>query len=81
MNLITLQTLKTGVVARNLLSYGTSDAALSALYQSMRASIADAANVANVTCILMDDSGHIAKTERWSNTTITPEPDEGGLEE
>ena len=77
MNLITLQTLKTGVVARNLLSYGTNDAALSALYNSMRASIADAANVASVTCLLMDDSGHVSKCERWVNTTVTPEPEEG----
>ena len=76
MNLITLQTLKTGVVARNLLSYGTNDAALSALYQSMRASIADAANVASITCLLMDDSGHVGKCERWINTTVTPEPEE-----
>lgn len=76
MNLVTLQILKTGAVARNLLSYGTNDAALSALYQSMRASIADAANVSSVTCLLMDDSGHIAKTERWTNTAITPEPEE-----
>lgn len=72
MNLITLQTLKTGVVARNLLSYGTNDAALSALYQGMRASIADE-NIANVTCILMTDEGHIQKCERWARE-VTPEP-------
>lgn len=72
MNLITLQTLKTGVVARNLLSYGTNDAALSALYQNMRASIADT-NVANVTCILMTDGGFIQRTERWVREVI-PEP-------
>ena len=70
MNLITLQTLKTGVVARNLLSYGTNDAALSALYQSMRASIADT-NVANVTCILMTDEGYIQKCERWAREIIS----------
>ena len=72
MNLITLQALQNGTVARNLLSYGTNDGALSALYQSMRASIADT-NIANVTCILMTDEGHIQKCERWVRE-VTPEP-------
>lgn len=72
MNLITLQTLQNGTVARNLLAYGTNDGALSALYQSMRASIADE-NIANVTCILMTDEGHIQKCERWARE-VAPEP-------
>lgn len=82
MNLITLQSLQNGTVARNLLAYGTNDAALSALYQSMRASIADT-NIASVTCILMTDEGHISKCERWAReiTPPTPEPEEEPGEE
>lgn len=76
MNLITLQTLKNGTVARQLLSYGDNDSALSNLYQSMRASIADT-NVVKVTCELIDDDGRISKCERYERTVQpTPEPTE-----
>ena len=77
MNLITLQyNSKTGTTARNILSYGTDDAALSALYQSMRASINDT-NIAKITAILMDDSGVTHKFESWQRVPEhEPEPEE-----
>lgn len=72
MNLITLQTTKEGTVARSLLSYGTTDGALSALYQSMRASIADT-NISKVVCVLIDDDGYISKCERWERAEESEE--------
>lgn len=72
MNLITLQTTKEGTVARSLLSYGTMDGALSALYQSMRASIADA-NIVKVVCLLIDDNGIFVKREAWERAEESEE--------
>lgn len=75
MNLITLQKINTGAVARNLLSYGTNDGALSALYQAMRASIADE-NVVSVTCLMIDDDGQTSKCERYIRPSAPAQTDE-----
>lgn len=72
MNVVTFQKTKEGTVARNLLSYGTTDGALSALYQSMRASIADT-NIASVTCLMMDDEGITTKREHWERAEESEE--------
>lgn len=64
MNLLTLQHTTAGVCARSLTSYGSNDGALSALYQSMRASI-NAPEIADNTALLIDDNGRVVKCEKW----------------
>jgi hypothetical protein len=70
MNLLTLQHTTAGVYARNLTSYGSNDGALSALYQSMRASI-NAPEIADITALLIDDNGYVAKCEKWTREDTT----------
>ena len=65
MNLLTLQHTTAGTVSRNLTSYGSVDGALSALYQAMRSSI-NATEILNITALLIDDNGYVAKCERWA---------------
>lgn len=77
MNLLTLQHTTAGTCARNLTSYGSNDGALSALYQSMRASI-NAPEILDITALLIDDNGRVAKCERWARETETIESGEGG---
>lgn len=72
MNLLTLQHTTAGVCARNLTSYGSNDGALSALYQSMRASI-NAPEIADITALLIDDNGRVAKCEKWAREVVETE--------
>lgn len=72
MNLLTLQHTTLGVCARDLKSYGSDDGALSALYQSMRASI-NTPEIADITALLIDDNGRVAKCEKWAREVETEE--------
>lgn len=72
MNLLTLQHTTAGVCSRNLTSYGSNDGALSALYQSMRASI-NAPEIADITALLIDDNGRVAKFEKWAREVVETE--------
>lgn len=75
MNLLTLQHTTAGVCARNLTSYGSNDGALSALYQSVRASI-NASEIADITALLIDDDGRVTKCEKWARE-VTEAEDNG----
>lgn len=70
MNLLTIQKLNDGSIARSFLYYETEELALSALYFTMSSSLADA-NVNDVICILINDYGRQVKFEQW-----TREPEE-----
>ena len=72
MNLLTLQHTTAGVCARDLTSYGSNDGALSALYQSMRASI-NASEIAGITALLIDDDGRVTKCEKWVREVVKTE--------
>lgn len=72
MNLLTLQHTTAGTVARDLKSYGSTDGALSALYQSMRASI-NAPEIADITALLIDDNGRVTKCEKWAREVAETE--------
>lgn len=75
MNLVTLQHTTAGTVARSLTSYGSNDGALSALYQSMRASI-NAPEILSITALLIDDNGYVAKCEKWAREVAEEKPTE-----
>jgi hypothetical protein len=81
MNLLTLQHTTAGTCARNLTSYGSNDGALSALYQSMRASI-NAPEIADITALLIDDNGRVTKCEKWAREVAeeTTEPTENSAQ-
>ena len=79
MNLLTLQHTTAGVCTRNLTSYGSNDGALSALYQSMRASI-NAPEIADITALLIDDNGRFAKCEKWAREVAEEEPTENSAQ-
>ena len=64
MNLLTIQTLKDGSIARSFLHYDTTEQATSALYYTMSSSIADA-NVTKVMCELIGDNGTVCKIETY----------------
>lgn len=64
MNLLTIQTLKDGAVARSFLHYDTVELAMSALYYTMSSSLADA-NVTKVMCELIGDNGTVCKMETY----------------
>lgn len=64
MNLITIQELNDGTVARSLLAYSDGNSALSAFYSTLSSSVADS-NVSKVTCVIMTDEGLIIRTEHW----------------
>lgn len=64
MNLITIQNLNDGTVARSLLTYEDGNSAVSAFYSTMASSVAND-NVIKVTCIIMTDEGLIVRTEHW----------------
>ena len=68
MNLLTIQILKDGTVARSLLNYATSEEATSALYSTM-ASACINQNIASCVCELIGDNGTICKQEVWYATT------------
>lgn len=72
MNLLTLQHTTAGTCARDLTSYGSNDGALSALYQSMRASI-NAPEIADITALLIEDNGHVVKCEKWVREVVETE--------
>ena len=72
MNLLTLQHTTAGTVTRSLTSYGSNDGALSALYQSMRASI-NAPEILSITALLIDDNGYVAKCEKWAREVVETE--------
>lgn len=76
MNLLTIQILKSGEPARSFLAYPNEEAALSALYYAMQASIADE-NVASIVALLIDDNGITHKFESWirSNNSEVIEPE------
>lgn len=79
MNLLTLQHTTAGVCTRNLTSYGSKDGALSALYQSMRASI-NASEIADITALLIDDNGRFVKCEKWAREVAEEEPTENSAQ-
>lgn len=64
MNLITIQELNDGTVARSLLAYEDGNSAMSAFYSTMASSVASP-NVLKATCIIMTDEGLIIRTEHW----------------
>lgn len=64
MNLITIQDLNDGTVARSLLAYEDGNSAMSAFYSTMASSVASP-NVLKATCIIMTDEGLIIRTEHW----------------
>lgn len=72
MNLLTLQHTTAGVCVRDLTSYGSKDGALSALYQSMRASI-NAPEIADITALLIEDNGRVVKCEKWAREVVETE--------
>lgn len=79
MNLLTLQHTTAGTVARSLTSYESNDGALSALYQSMRASI-NAPEILSVTALLIYDNGYVAKCEKWAREIAEEEPTESSTQ-
>lgn len=79
MNLLTLQHTTSGTCARNLTSYGSNDGALSALYQSMRASI-NAPEIADITALLIDDDGRVTKCEKWTREVTEKESTENSTQ-
>lgn len=80
MNVLFLQTTKTGSVARNITPYNTDDLALMALYQGMRASIGDS-NIVYACGMLMDDKGLTYKREEYTRAPEPQEEDEPSEEE
>lgn len=71
MNLLTIQLMQDDTYARNFLNYPNKDDALSALYYTMSASIADA-NVRKATCLLIDDNGATHKREDFERPYNPP---------
>lgn len=68
MNLLTIQFLNDGTVARSFLHYDTNEAAMSALYYTMSSSLANE-NVIKVMCELIGDNGTVCKQEVWQKET------------
>lgn len=79
MNLLTLQHTTAGTVSRSLTSYESNDGALSALYQSMRASI-NAPEILSITALLIYDNGRVAKCEKWAREIAEEEPTESNTQ-
>lgn len=69
MNLITIQTLKTGEVARSFMTYETLEDAVGALYQTLASSVIDN-KVSDVLTIIMNDQGRIMKQDGWKRSDI-----------
>ena len=72
MNILTIQSFKDGTKAREFLSYGTRDEALSAFYYKLWASVGNT-DIVNVIVEVITDDGNVAKRETYTRF-LPPEP-------
>lgn len=70
-NLITIQTLNDGTMARSMLTYETYNDALSALYSTMASAMANT-NLIKCICVLMSDIGMIEKQDIFERPQDNP---------
>ena len=72
MNLLVIQHLTDGTIARSFLNYPTKSAALSALYSTL-ASASVNENMSKCVCSMIDDNGMIDRFEDWTSDTYIVE--------
>lgn len=65
MNLIVIQTMNNGVVARQLVNYSTMDEATGALYNTLASSVANE-DLQKVITMIADDNLSCLKFEAWN---------------
>lgn len=65
MNLIIIQGLTDGTIARTLNNYETEDSALAAMYYELWSAVSNTA-LAGLTCVILSDEGVVVKRETWA---------------